>query len=127
MVFSESQKEYDNIYIQKGGEDYSQLKSEIDELNSRYDSIQKQLKDMQEAYKNREVSDDDFLYAVNAAQTLKYAIQNKEELINKIDYLANIENQYNKKDGLSLTGDMSSFLESMADLGNVYLSDLWLQ
>ena len=84
MVFSESQKEYDNIYIQKGGEDYSQLKSEIDELNSRYDSIQKQLKDMQEAYKNREVSDDEFLYAVNAAQTLKYAIQNKEELINKI-------------------------------------------
>lgn len=97
MVFSESQKEYDNIYIQKGGEDYSQLKSEIDELNSRYDSIQIQLKDMQEAYKNREVSDDEFLYAVNAAQTLKYAIQNKEELINKIDYLANIENQYNKK------------------------------
>ena len=44
---------------------------------------------MQEAYKNREVSDDDFLYAVNAAQMLKYAIQNKEELINKIDALNN--------------------------------------
>ena len=30
--FPRSQKEYDNIYVQKG-EDYSQLKSEIDELN----------------------------------------------------------------------------------------------
>lgn len=94
MEFTDSQKEYDEIYLAEGGKDYSDIKNEIELIQSELEKARKELSDMQEPYKNKEIPEEVFLNAVKSAEVLEYALRNKQELVSKLQYISQVKEEY---------------------------------
>lgn len=95
--FSDSMKERDEIYLTKGGSDYSQIQTLVDDLYAEYDEATAYAMEMSEKYKAGEI-DMNALYS--ASSNMEYCdrkLKAVEEFVTKMDYLDRIEEEYGVK------------------------------
>lgn len=86
MTFTDAQKEYDNMYLEHGGKDYSYISSYVEEKQEEYKKSLKVLEEAAAKYEAGEIELKEYTRAVSAFQYQKMAINSIQEYKEKLDY-----------------------------------------
>lgn len=92
--FSEAQQEYDQMYLEHGGQDYSYIEEEAKQKQQAYMLSQQKLAEAAEQYEAQLVSEETYLNAVNEVQYYQSAVARISEYLKKLQYLEHIETEY---------------------------------
>lgn len=94
MSFTDSQVEYDKMYLEHGGKDYTYIQNYVDKQNQKYDDAKQKLNETAIRYENGEVDLKTYANAVSNVQMAATYMKSIEEFSEKINYLENIQQNY---------------------------------
>ncbi len=89
--FSESMEKRDEIYLSKGGSNYSEIEKIVDTALADYNVAQAYAQEMTKKYYNGEISFEELYGASSNLEYYQLKLKNVEEFIAKMEYLDRIE------------------------------------
>ncbi len=96
MTFTDSQKEYDKMYLEHGGSDYEYIQNYVDEKVADYQQALDNLEQAGVLYENGEIDLKDYTKVANALQYQKMSLSTITEYQSKLSYAQHIKEDYSK-------------------------------
>lgn len=97
MTFTDAQKEYDKMYLEHGGEDYSYIQDYVKEIQAEYQAALSALEEAAEQYECGEIELKEYTTAVSALQYQRMALNTIQEYQEKLSYAEHIRETNQKE------------------------------
>jgi len=94
MVFSDSMKERDSIYLEQGGSDYSRIEEMVDKRESEAEEARRYAEEAAQKYKNGEIDLTELYNVLSNRMNYEKRLSAVNEFIDKMKYLDRIEEEY---------------------------------
>lgn len=97
MTFTDAQKEYDKMYLEHGGEDYSYIEDYVKEKQAEYQAALSALEEAAAQYERGEIELKEYTTAVSSLQYQRMALNTIQEYQEKLSYAEHIRETNQKE------------------------------